>query len=153
MTKTLDETPNGLVPIERKLTSERTAKVFMMRKAAAEMLEALEGYQIDAMYEIERAAVILAGCQMGPKDYSLNKIRTQFTSDPDNEWVIDQMTKYDDWKKAIDDKTFNITWDVCVYSTTARDAAVRNFCHHTTVMRILRKGLDEYGRQQGWICG
>lgn len=141
-----------IVPIERKLTSERTARVFMMRKSVAEMEEALENYQKDAMHEIRRTAVILAGQQMGPKDYSIEKIRATFGGgDRDAVWVMDQVLKYDDWKKAVDERTFNITWDATVYCTSAREVAERQNCSHPTVMKYLRLGLDEYANQQGWI--
>lgn len=143
---------NDIVPIERKLTSERKARIWMMRKPVAQMIEALENYQLDAMYEIQCAANILAGCQMGPKDYSLEKIRSSFTaSDTHAVWQMGIIKSYDDWKKEVCNKTYNITWDTCVYCTSAGEAAERNFCSKTTAMKYLRKGLDEYGRIQGWI--
>ena len=142
---------SDVIPIERKMTSNRRAKVFMMRKASAQMLEALENYQIDAMYEIERAAVILAGQQMAPKDYSMEKIRSAFQGNIDTLWLVEQIEKYGRWKDSIDSKTFNITWDVCVYATSARETAQRRFCSTPTVMKYLRSGLDSYAKQNGWI--
>lgn len=143
----------GIIPIERKLTSERKAKVYMMRDHVAQMVEALENHQLDAMYEIRYASVILSGHQQGPTDYSLEKIRggMKNISEQRAVWQMDLINRYDEWRKKTPVKTADLTWETTVYCTSATEAAERNNTTTATVMAHLRKGLDLYAELQGWI--
>lgn len=140
-----------ITAVERRLTSKRTTTV-LMRKSQAELEEALENYQRDAMNEIRRAAVILAGAQMGPNDYSMEKIKTYHN--PSEElavWQFDQVKKLDEWRHEVPEKTYNITWDASVYGLSARRIAESRNSTHPTVMKHIRGGLDEYAILNGWI--
>lgn len=142
-----------IVPIERKLTSERNAKVFMMRGHVAQMLEALENHQLDAMNEIRLASVILSGHQQGPTDYSIEKIRGSMKNISEQRaiWQMDLIQRYDEWRKETPRKTADLTWETTVYCASASEAAERNNTTTATVMAHLRKGLDIYSQLQGWI--
>jgi hypothetical protein len=144
---------NELVAIEGKLTSERKAKVFMMRGHVAQMVKALTNYQLDAMNEIRCASVILSGQQQGPTDYSLEKIRGSMKNISEQRaiWQMDIIQRYDEWRKETPPQTADLTWETTVYCTSASEAAERNNCTTATVMAHLRKGLDIYARLQGWI--
>lgn len=143
---------NDIVPIERKLTAERKAKVYMMRGHVAQMVEALENHQLDAMHEIRCASAILSGFQQGPTDYSIEKIQGGLKNISEQRaiWQMDLIIKYDEWRKETPPKTADLTWEATVYCASAREAAERNNCSTPTVMAHLRKGLDIYAELRGW---
>ncbi len=139
-----------LVPVERKLYGEKKYTVHMQRKNQAKIDKCLTPSMQDARHEIERAFRIIAGQQLGVTDHSLNKVRGEGGSD-NGAWQMDQIKKFDDWKKECARLEYAVTLDFVVFDLSAREVAFqRGFGCHKTALSWLRKGLNVYCVLQGW---
>lgn len=136
-----------LVPVERKLTAERTTKLYMMRKSEAAIRANLTPRMEDAWNEIERAFRLIAG-HMGYGNHDLNHVKGQ--TEADQEWVIDQVNKYRQWAKDCDDKWRGVVIDMTAFNFSPDEVAFQRSITKETVMIRFRQGLNVWCINRGW---
>ena len=143
-------TDNELVLAYRKLSGERKAGVYWMRKTTKELVDKLTGSLPDAMEHIGLAKCLYDGPQ-GVKTMSFIAVYGKPKSNL-SDWQLDLKQRYETWREEMASSYFAtyITEQVCQNERTLEDLRQQERITRHTAEKLLIHGLNEFCIVSGW---
>lgn len=137
-----------LEPVMRKVSAEREAKVFMMRRSQAQIERAITPAMKDAWFEIELAFRMIAG-HMGYGAMDANRVKGHADLE-EQEWKTALISKYREWARRCPSTWKGVVIDMTAFSFSVEEIGYQRNLSKKTVIAHFRQGLNEYCILQSW---
>lgn len=140
-----------VIGVYRKMTGERKARAFFMRKTTERLLKELNGTLQDAMVEIAQAK-LLYGSQGNARSMNFGSVSGRPLEDL-TAWQIDLKDRYEKWRKdmfGFSPVALSICIRVCQDEDSLESIRKDERMSWHTANHLLKYGLNEYSITAGW---